>query len=198
MANLTQFREALQLGECLFGQYGCDDLGFTLAQAVDAIHQDFLANKSKRAAAYVLTTQAHSTMLGVSRSRSPQARGEGTSHHSSGQAYRLKFTIFDSHTRDKTTGLYIKNGKAITARFADSRALLWYLSRLYDTQQKPSEAFTLHEVSLPGQTQLSTDEESVCRLSSLPSIDASAGFNVTEKAADFVSGMGHFTAARLF
>lgn len=173
LVSIPEFNKTLEVKECALGQYGSDTLGKTLEQAIRDISTSEQV-KAKGFAAFVLTTQSHSTMVGVRRF------DDYSSSATTGSPYGYKFVVFDSHTRDKATGLHIRTGKAITVRLADMGELLGYLSRLYATKTKPDELFSLHEICLKSKKKAKASGTDVVRI---PATDAEAKVMV-EKTQD--------------
>lgn len=142
---------------------------FCSLQALRSVMDDMVDKSHKGVAGFVLTTQAHSTFLGIK--RVPNYAGA----YEDGCPYLYRFAIFDSHTRDRATGLYIKTGKAITLRLPDLSSTLGYLARLYDIRNRPQELFTLHEVVLSSSSYSlnatsESDMSAVVIASSIPSL----------------------------
>lgn len=164
LISLPEFSKTVEVKEWALGQYERDTLGKTLEQAI----RDMTTSeqvRTKGCAAFVLTTQSHSTMVGVRRF------DDYSSSAATGSLYGYKFVVFDSHTRDKATGLHIRTGKAITVRLADMTELLAYLSRLYATKTKPDELFSLHEICLKGKKKAKAGDTAVVRI---PAADVEA------------------------
>lgn len=94
---------------------GCVIGAYFYTQAVQhMVREASPASNKAGVAAYVFTTQAHSTFIGVRRV---------ASYEDPDEPYQYRFVVFDSHTRDRTTGLYLKNGKSVTGMVAISAHL---------------------------------------------------------------------------